>query len=147
MIKYLKILNKDNESSEFNFVKDGEFKIYNDNIRQKKTNNLEIKLSLSQIEINYSNFGYSNDGNILCLISSETFLILYDLIKFEITGIFKLFEDFDNDKENFIASEKRNFIKKIMTKLTFFQLNQKTNNININNEGNSIIICSGTDNF
>lgn len=120
----------------------GEFQIYDNNIRQKSNNSVNLKFVFNKNDINFSNFGYSREGTIFAYIYLEKYLILYDFTSLRTLEIFELPNEIKSNIYEYIFLEKRNFIKKIFTRLSFLELNEMTNNIYLNEKATFIVISS-----
>jgi hypothetical protein len=148
MKEYFKIIectNKisNNPSNTFNSSNLGEYEIYNKNISQKKSNDLTLNINHDS-QIKFTNFGYSPNGNYLACIckDKDNQLIIYDTLNKEIRLTVPIPQELKLILKEFIHEEKRGFIKKVFSKLSFLQLNQNTNTIFINNTGSIVTISS-----
>jgi hypothetical protein len=120
----------------------GEFQIYDNNIRQKSNNSVNLKFVFNKNDINFSNFGYSREGTIFAYIYLEKYLILYDFTSLRTLEIFELPNEIKSNIYEYIFLEKRNFVMKIFTRLSFLELNEMTNNIYLNEKATFIVISS-----
>jgi hypothetical protein len=145
---YLQINHKVNKLED-GYVYDtkGEFQIYDNNIRQKAANKVNLKYVFNENEIYFSNFGYSREGNIFAYLYANKYLILYDFVNLRTIEMFELPEEVKNNIFDFVYEEKRSFIKKLFTRLSFLELNSYTNNIYMNEKGTFIVLSSCTKYF
>jgi hypothetical protein len=143
-MNYYLNIQKKNCKSDNNSITDqrGEFQIYDNNIRQKANNSVNLKFVFNKNDMYFSNFGYSRDGSTFAYIYSEKYLILYDFIELRTIEIFDLPDEIKNNIYDYVYEEKRNFIKKIFTRLSFLELNEMTNNIYLNENASFVVITS-----
>ena len=111
-----------------------EYKIYLMNIEQKKSNNLTLKIKdINKNQYTFHNFGIDLEGKYLLFLNKVKKKVIY-------LGFFdyqenKLVKNIPiqfiniNNYSDYIFEDKRYFIKKIFTNLSFLPLNINTNNI------------------
>jgi len=124
----------------------GEFEIYKNLISQKKNNKKDLSLKTYLLNkekvIEFTNFGFSSDGNILGFIYDKKYLVIYDKLKYSIKHLTSLPEKIKNNIDNYISADNRNFFQKIISRLSFDDIFYKTNNLFISDTGNQVIIAS-----
>lgn len=145
MNDYLKIINVNNKIEVPQSVLEsnqGEYLIYDKNIKQKKGNNINLNFTFYRREVSISNFGYSPKGICFAFIHLKEFLIIYNTSNNETIGVFSLPSEIIENLKDYIVLENRSFVKKMFSRLSFLDLNQKTNNIYPNEDMDYVIISS-----
>ncbi len=138
---YYKVSTKCDSESEENF-EEGEFQTYDNNIRQKSKDSPYLKFKFNGNIVEFSNFGYSTDGRKFVYIYQQRYLVIYDMKKLQTFGIFDLPIEIQENINNYVCHEKRNFFQKVFSRMSFLTLKWSTNNIFVNNLGNLICLSS-----
>ncbi len=124
----------------------GEYEIYNYLISQKKNNNkilnLKTFINNKKRELEFTNFGISQDGNNLAFIYDKKYLVVFDKLINSIKYFTKLPLDILNNIDNYISEDKRNFLKKFFSRISFYDVLYKSNNLFIAESGNKVLITS-----
>ena len=119
-----------------------ESKIYLMNIEQKKSNNLTLKIKdINNKHYNFNNFGIDLEGKCLLFLNKEKKKVIYlgffDYLENKLVKNIPIQFINNNNYNDYIFEDKRFFVKKIFTHLSFLHLNVNTNNIFISKK----IIC------
>ena len=129
----------------------GEYEIYNYLINQKRNNKkdliLKTYISNKNKEFKFSNFGFSEDGNILGFIYEKKYLIIFDKIINSIKFLISLPDKIKNNLYEFVSFEKRSFFKKIFSRISFNEILFTSNNIFLSSTGNKCLISSSKETF
>ena len=112
------------------------------NIEQKKENNLTLKVNdLNKKQYNFNNFGIDSEGKILLFLNKTKnkaiYLGIFDYQENKLVKYIPIQFINNNNYNDYIFEDKRFFVKKIFTHLSFLHLNVNTNNIFISKK----IIC------
>ena len=119
-----------------------EYQIYLMNIEQKKENNLTLKVNdLNKKQYNFNNFGIDSEGKILLFLNKTKnkaiYLGIFDYQENKLVKYIPIQFINNNNYNDYIFEDKRFFVKKLFTHLSFLHLNNNTNNIFISKK----IIC------
>lgn len=141
MNDYFKIINIQNKCEFKSDLCNGEFQIYDKNIKQKKLNSSSLTFIFNNKDISISNFGYSKDNSFMTYIYQDC-IAIYDLKILQTTYILELPQELKKNLHEYANQEKRNFVKKMFSRISFLDLNFKSNNLFINEKGNIVIVSS-----